>query len=682
MNRERFVTAHIAASVMAAMLVLGGCGGESEPSLPGVSGEDTAPMGSTPATELPERAERVRFIALGDSGTGSPGQFAVGAAIARVCAQKNVDDGRVGCDLVLGFGDNIYESGPEDAFDVQFEEKFEDPFAPVNLPFYMVLGNHDNTGYIAGDGTNNARGDIEVEYHYRDGRTSERWQMPSRYYQFDVGVDGSAPLVSFFALDSNPLASTGADSDARFRQSAYGQSQLNWLVNAMAGSTATWRFAFAHHPYLSNGEHGNAGNYDGIPGDLLPVAAGKRWQSFLRQGVCDQADMYFAGHDHDLQLLAPVSDCGRTRFVVSGAAGKTRSLSDPARNDADFQRGDSYGFFWVEARDADPVRNLPARMCVEAYAFAVDIDAETVAAMNSLSPVHRQCYTKAESAGLVTPASSLFADIGPALPLPAGVPLEPATITGPLQAFRAAWQQGMDAVLASVPAEQGARAAPLVQASHDMMAALDALAQAAVNQDAEALEASVQGMLALAAALDRMDGTALPAPFDQVDDAFAAFAEGMGNGERAGDASADLAFLVGPLVQLAANLDNIVDAVEQEGQPYPLLSSATSALSALSRGFALSLDALVRLQASESTAIFVGAVRESLLAVSAAAQPLSQPQLDEALVVVADGFPDLLLTAAREATEQLDSRLLEPGDGWLDRLAFFTGMVVSWFEAL
>ena len=164
MNRERLAVAVFAA---AALLALSGCGGEdAAPALAGSPGSDAAPAApEAPSGEPPVAAARVRFIALGDSGTGSAGQYAVGAAIARLCAEKSEGDGRAGCDLVLGFGDNIYENGPEDAFDVQFEDKFEQPFAPVDLPFYMVLGNHDNTGYIAGDGTNNARHDAEHKHH-------------------------------------------------------------------------------------------------------------------------------------------------------------------------------------------------------------------------------------------------------------------------------------------------------------------------------------------------------------------------------------------------------------------------------------------------------------------------------------------------------------------------------------
>ncbi len=73
----------------------------------------------------------------------------VGQAMADICAVKlgaENDPERAGCDFVVGLGDNIYESGVTSVDDPQFEEKFELPFEPVDLPFYLVLGNHDWKG--------------------------------------------------------------------------------------------------------------------------------------------------------------------------------------------------------------------------------------------------------------------------------------------------------------------------------------------------------------------------------------------------------------------------------------------------------------------------------------------------------------------------------------------------------
>ena len=275
--------------LIALIMTLAACGGSSSSRSAPV---DDGVVDETPDETPDEAAEPVvRIVLLGDSGSGSAGAYAVGEAVAKVCAAK-------GCDLVLGLGDNIYESGVSSELDPQFEEKFELPFAPIDLPFYMVLGNHDNSGFFGGDGANNSNGDFQVDYHYRDTlhpeqpRQTSRWKMPARYYRFTQGGDASAPLVELFGVDSNQIAGGFPDSDENYSYNNYGLVQAQWLKAAMASSKAKWRIAFAHHPYLSNGSHGNAGNYDGIPGFIAPVLAGSRYKSFLEETLCDKADFF------------------------------------------------------------------------------------------------------------------------------------------------------------------------------------------------------------------------------------------------------------------------------------------------------------------------------------------------------------------------------------------------------
>ena len=105
-----------------------GDGGEGDGDPDDGGGDET--VGNPPAA--------VRFIVIGDSGSGSAGQYAVGQAIADVCDGKDEfvgDMAFAGCDLVVGLGDNIYESGVTSVDDPQFAEKFEKPFEPVQLPF-------------------------------------------------------------------------------------------------------------------------------------------------------------------------------------------------------------------------------------------------------------------------------------------------------------------------------------------------------------------------------------------------------------------------------------------------------------------------------------------------------------------------------------------------------------------
>lgn len=286
--------------------------------------------------------QSVSFVAFGDagqqSGSGPATQTAVGDALAQVCEKR-------GCDFALELGDNIYLSGVDSVEDAQWQSKFEQPYANFHYPIYAALGNHDNsTG--PGEGSDNTKGDFQVEYHY-SGKSS-KWNMPARYYNFVWPQESAQPIAEFFALDSNPLTAIVPDIDPEFNFVTYGAEQQAWFSDALKNSRAKWKIAFAHHPYLSNGLHGNAGNYDGLPEQVPVVTAnGKPWLDFLNATLCAEGvDIYFQGHDHDLQWLKPVERCGKTQFIVSGAGELPRPFADPNRNAAYWQQDQALGFFW------------------------------------------------------------------------------------------------------------------------------------------------------------------------------------------------------------------------------------------------------------------------------------------------------------------------------------------------
>ncbi|GAC1367702.1 MAG: hypothetical protein NVSMB42_27470 [Herpetosiphon sp.] len=265
--------------------------------------------------------EAVRFLVLGDMGTGTPDQYQVAAAASDVSRE-------MGCTFGLGLGDNIYEYGVRSAYDRQFVDKFELPYRALRMPIYQVLGNHDNSSDVTeGDGRQNSNGDYQVAYHYRTDRLSTMWQMPARYYTFRLGP------VQFFALDTNPLMGVDALWPA-----TYGLAQSLWLEQALACSTAQWKIVFGHHPFQSNGFHGDAGQYDQLPGEGSVV------RQLLEEQVIGKADLYLAGHDHNLMWLAPQACHGKTELVVCGAAGRTGPLIDAERNPTLFQTADTLGF--------------------------------------------------------------------------------------------------------------------------------------------------------------------------------------------------------------------------------------------------------------------------------------------------------------------------------------------------
>lgn len=255
----------------------------------------------------------VRFVALGDTGTGSNDQTKVGNTISSICKTR-------GCDFVQLLGDNIYESGASSPDDPLFQERFEVPYAAVDLDFFAVLGNHDYGGN--GAGTDFAKGKNEVEYT----KKSKKWKMPSAYYHH---VKGN---VELFALDTN-MQMFGQDGDQKKDMSA-------WLK----ASTATWKIAVGHHPYKSNGPHGNAGSYDGLT--YVPVANGKGVKSFLEDVVCGNVDLYLSGHDHSRQWLN--ESCKGTELAVSGAGAKATELG--GSNPALFQSLE-LGFLYIVVED-------------------------------------------------------------------------------------------------------------------------------------------------------------------------------------------------------------------------------------------------------------------------------------------------------------------------------------------
>jgi tartrate-resistant acid phosphatase type 5 len=277
----------------------------------------------------------LRFAAIGDFGTGDSNQELVGNAMAQVCNELG------GCKFAIGLGDNMYDAVPESPYADVFDTMFEHPYRNVDFPFYMTLGNHDNSLLIDGFGNFNKAGEVQVAYT----DVSDKWFMPGRYHRHDYPANAGVPVATFLALDSSPFL-TMFETDPDYWV-WYQWEQGWWARNELADSNATWKVAYAHHPYLSNGLHGNAGNYDGLY--WLPRWAGRDWRDWLERNVCGKVDVFFTGHDHDLQVLHSIPECGNTIFVVSGAGGKTRSLhADERRNPYLAQLGDTLGFFIAE----------------------------------------------------------------------------------------------------------------------------------------------------------------------------------------------------------------------------------------------------------------------------------------------------------------------------------------------
>ena len=262
------------------------------------------------------QSQTVRFVAMGDGGEGNDDQYQNAGAVKDVCDRK-------GCDFVLYLGDNFYNDGVDSVDDEQFYTKFEAPYAELDLRFYVVLGNHDYGELSIFD----YKVDYEIEYTDH----SDKWYLPDRYYSH------SHEHVDFYGLDTNEVMIWN------------GEDQPNWLESAINSSTADWKIAYGHHPYVSNGKHGNAGEYEGY--EWLPIANGATVKEFMEDQLCGRVDLYISGHDHNRQWLEP--QCG-TEFIVSGAAAKTSAL-EGRDSPTLFEDDQLEGFVWIEIVDNELV---------------------------------------------------------------------------------------------------------------------------------------------------------------------------------------------------------------------------------------------------------------------------------------------------------------------------------------
>jgi predicted phosphodiesterase len=162
-----------------------------------------------PAVEAlpPVGTDSVKFLVIGDSGTGDREQIETAAMMWRARSVFPYE-------FAIMLGDNMYGSErPQD-----YSRKFEQPFKPLldaKIEFYASLGNHDDPNQM---------------YYKPFGMGGKR------YYSFQKQD------VRFFVLDSNYM-----DRD-----------QQRWLEQELSQSKSKWKIAYFHHPiYSSGGRHGS-----------------------------------------------------------------------------------------------------------------------------------------------------------------------------------------------------------------------------------------------------------------------------------------------------------------------------------------------------------------------------------------------------------------------------------------
>jgi predicted phosphodiesterase len=227
--------------------------------LTGQAGNSPTPTIASPVPLVNVSKDLVlRFVAIGDTGSGNENQYAVAKVMEQYHRQNPYN-------LVIMAGDNIYDQGEI----AKFKAVFEDPYQPLlkqQVRFQACLGNHD---------IREANGDGQVK--------KPLFNMKGRHYTF------REKSVQFFVLDTN----TNVDWP----------SQLAWLEQNLAQSDAPWKIVYGHHPIYSSGHYGT---------DQAMV---KRLAPLFKK---HRVQLYINGHEHNYERTKLIDG---TTYLITGHGG-------------------------------------------------------------------------------------------------------------------------------------------------------------------------------------------------------------------------------------------------------------------------------------------------------------------------------------------------------------------------
>jgi tartrate-resistant acid phosphatase type 5 len=185
----------------------------------------------------------------------------------------------IGAKFIATCGDNFQISGVASTQDPLWNSSFENVYRgnSLQVDWYPVLGNHDYKGNTFAKKVNDS---ISVRFIFLD----------------------TPPLIEEYR--KNP-----AEYPDAVKQDA--DKEIKWLNGVLADSKEQWKIVFGHHPVFSaSKKHGNTK-------EMI-----ERVKPLLEKY---NAQVYFCGHDHDMQHLHEKG--GKVDYIVTGSGGETRPNS-------------------------------------------------------------------------------------------------------------------------------------------------------------------------------------------------------------------------------------------------------------------------------------------------------------------------------------------------------------------
>jgi hypothetical protein len=234
----------------------------------------------------------INFLVVGD--WGRKGEYHQ----KDVANQMGIEAEKIHPSFILSMGDNFYPDGVISISDPQWNKSFEDIYAAysLNIPWYTAFGNHDY------------RGSIQAQLDYSN--VSGRWRTKERYFSFVRTLPNSSDKVIFVFIDTNPFDGTLDRMSHSDLSKQNGSLQLAWLDSTLSNTSANWKIVIGHHPLYTTGVRRDK---------MLDVR-----KSILPIFEKNKVDIYFSGHEHDLQHQKPT---GFTHYFVSGAGSEIRPVT-------------------------------------------------------------------------------------------------------------------------------------------------------------------------------------------------------------------------------------------------------------------------------------------------------------------------------------------------------------------
>ncbi|MEW5905408.1 MAG: metallophosphoesterase family protein [Elusimicrobiota bacterium] len=255
----------------------------------------------------PAEKDSFTFLALGESGSGSPEQ-------AELAAQME----RLSPDLVIHTG-GLVEGG----LDADADAQYFTPYAGLlrRAPFFPVPGSSE---YGPDSGT--SEGKSFLRENYSPFQSVPLNGLPPHYYYFDIAN------ARFIALDSNAFGGAAAAPalDANSKQ-------YKWLDYVLTRTKKDWKFVFLHHPVYSSGEYGIIEEMNEA---LRPL--------FEKH----QVDAVFQGHERAYERTAPLAEDSVTEggivYITLGGGG--RPTAAPREEAAEWSEKFVAGHHFAEGR--------------------------------------------------------------------------------------------------------------------------------------------------------------------------------------------------------------------------------------------------------------------------------------------------------------------------------------------